>query len=163
MCFHGFSCDVRGLKCFGGLGRKLIWLDPSANVLVVGSGITGFGYPNANYLVAGSNHILLIILFSVFVTRFWVIFFRKRPIGYITKSNVTVKKNISWVWVWREGGRLASKIGRRWDWREVGGGLSKMVGEGRLDPQTGHVCISRLTPKSGGRWEVEARATLTLS
>ena len=39
------------------------WLDPSANVLVTGSGITGFGYPNANYLVACSNPILLIILF----------------------------------------------------------------------------------------------------
>ena len=62
-----------------------------------------------------------------------------------------LKRTYRLSWVWREGGRLASKIGRRWDWRKVGGGLSKMVGEGRLDPQTGHVCISRLTPKSDGR------------
>ena len=34
-------------------------------------------------------------------------------------------------------GRLALKIGRRWDLWEVGGGLKKMVGDGRSALQTG--------------------------
>ena len=67
------------------------------------------------------------------------------------------------------GRRLTSKIGGRWDWREVGGGIDGkwevgggiggkwevvLVGSGRWTRKM--IGGGKLAPKTGERWEVAA-------